>query len=125
MGHVDGLLLFLDLMGAVDADRDGGHHVAPPCAVFSSSMPPGSDTVCSWGCIFESRLDPVKQSSSRRPPIRSTGSSKRSSCSWWGASPASAPRCTTASVRSSGAGGGRRPRNLNGHGGGSDDIVQG
>src|SRR5712691_2486188 len=35
MGHVDGLLLFLDLMGAVDADRDVGHHVAPPSAVFS------------------------------------------------------------------------------------------
>lgn len=62
--------------------------------------------------------------SSRRPPIRSTGSSKRSPCSWWGASPASAPRCPTASVRSSGASGGRRPRNLNGDGGGSDDIVQ-
>src|SRR2546425_10103003 len=62
MGHVDGLLLFLDLLGAVDANRDGGHHVAPPCAVFSPirccreatpSVPRAR--------IFESRLDPVKQ----------------------------------------------------------------
>src|SRR2546425_9402008 len=40
MGHIDGLLLFLDLMGAVDADRDVEHHVAPPCAVFSPIAPP-------------------------------------------------------------------------------------
>src|SRR6266849_4584581 len=60
--HVDGLLLFLDLMGAVDAERDDGHHVAFPCAVFSplrycreaAPSVPGAR-------IFESRLNPVKQ----------------------------------------------------------------
>src|SRR3989454_4908526 len=36
MGHLDGLVLFLDLLGAADADRDVDHHVAPPCAAFSS-----------------------------------------------------------------------------------------
>src|SRR2546427_7331226 len=67
MGHVDRLLLLLDLLGAIDAGRDGGHHVAPPCAVFSPlrccreatpSVPRAR--------IFESRLDPVKQFHFRR-----------------------------------------------------------
>jgi hypothetical protein len=31
MRHVDGLLHCLDLIGAIDADGDVGHHVAPPC----------------------------------------------------------------------------------------------
>src|SRR3989442_14954866 len=62
MGHVDGLLLFLDLLGAVDADRDGGHHVAPPCAVFSPLRCCREATPSVPGArIFESRLDPVKQ----------------------------------------------------------------
>src|SRR6266542_5269143 len=62
MGHVDGLLLFLDLMGAVDADRDGGHHVAPPCAVFSPLRCCREATPFVAGArIFESCPDPVKQ----------------------------------------------------------------
>ena len=62
MGHVDGLLLFLDLMGAVDADRDGGHHVAPPCAVFSHLRCCREAAPSVAGArIFESRLDPVKR----------------------------------------------------------------
>ena len=61
MGHVDGLLLFLDLMGAVDADRDDGHHVAPPCAVFSPLRCCRDAAPSVAGArIFESRLDPVK-----------------------------------------------------------------
>src|SRR4030095_8388324 len=49
MGHVDGLFLFLNLVGAVDADRDGQHHVAPPFVVFSPlRCCREADTVCSW-----------------------------------------------------------------------------
>src|SRR6266851_7384871 len=62
MGHVDGLLLFLDLLGAVDADRDDGHHVAPPCAVFSPLRCCREATPSVPGApSFEPRLDPVKQ----------------------------------------------------------------
>src|SRR6266567_512858 len=62
MGYVDGLLLFLDLLGTVDADRDGGHHVAPPCAVFAPFRCCREATPPVPGArIFGSRLDPVKQ----------------------------------------------------------------
>src|SRR5882724_8096236 len=62
MGHVDRLLLLLDLLGAIDAGRDGGHHVAPPCAVFSPLRCCREATPSVAGArIFESRLDPVKQ----------------------------------------------------------------
>src|SRR5712691_3616370 len=61
MRHVDGLLPFLDLPGAVDADRDG-HHVAPPCTVFSPLRCCREATPSVPGIrIFESCLDPVKQ----------------------------------------------------------------
>src|SRR5216684_4864812 len=62
MGHVDGLLLFRDLLGAVDADRDDGHHVAPPWAVFSPLRCCREATPSVPGApSFEPRLDPVKQ----------------------------------------------------------------
>src|SRR6267143_2838786 len=61
MGHADGLLLVLDLLRAVDADREGGRHVAPPCAVFSPIRAAGTRHRLYLGaCIVESRLDPVK-----------------------------------------------------------------
>src|SRR5712691_4364860 len=63
MRHVDGLLLFLDLPGAVDADREG-HHVAPPGAVFSPlRCCRGDDTVCSWRLISSSRASILSRSS--------------------------------------------------------------
>src|SRR6266566_2029415 len=66
MGHVDRLLLLLDLLGAIDAGRDCGHHVAPPCAVFSPLRCCREATPSVAGArIFESRLDPVKQFYSR------------------------------------------------------------
>jgi hypothetical protein len=41
IGHADGLFHFLDLVGAVDADRDvGPHHIAPP---VTSSPGPGAE----------------------------------------------------------------------------------
>src|SRR6266404_7108643 len=78
MGHVDGLLLFLDLLGAVDADRDGGHHCRIPCAVFSPIRCCRETTPSVPGArIFESR--PPLAGGSPMPSRSATGAGCRSS----------------------------------------------
>ena len=43
LGHVNGLVLLVDFMRAVNADRDD-RHVAPPCAVSSPQSPGRQDS---------------------------------------------------------------------------------
>src|SRR6266498_4363223 len=77
MGHVDGLLLFLDLTGAVDANRDVGHHVAPPCAVFSPSRcrreaapsAPGGGLVSSRRASILLTLDLLDEAAAEREAV--------------------------------------------------------